>query len=145
MYDLFDRKVIQEFQGEYRFLSNFWPCSIVQDGYQFNSVEVAYQYSKCFKQSDKDKLIECFDPFLAKKLGREISVVQDWDKKKFQIMEALVRIKFLDNPELRTMLKSTGDAILVEGNTWGDKYQGVCKGEGLNMLGQILMSVRNIL
>jgi ribA/ribD-fused uncharacterized protein len=90
-------------------------------------------------------LIECFDPYRAKKLGREISVVQDWDKKKFQIMEALVRIKFLDNPELRIMLKSTGDAILVEGNTWGDKYWGVCKGEGLNMLGQILMSVRNIL
>lgn len=29
-----------------------------------------------------------------------------------------------------------------EGNTWGDKFWGVCDGEGENHLGKLLMEVR---
>ena len=41
-----------------------------------------------------------------------------------------------------SLLKSTGEQELVEGNSWGDTYWGVCKGEGKNKLGKILMRVR---
>ena len=37
---------------------------------------------------------------------------------------------------------ATGDAELVEGNTWNDTYWGVCNGVGHNHLGKILMQVR---
>lgn len=40
------------------------------------------------------------------------------------------------------MLLKTGDEELVEGNTWGDTFWGVCKGKGRNELGKILMKVR---
>jgi predicted NAD-dependent protein-ADP-ribosyltransferase YbiA (DUF1768 family) len=36
----------------------------------------------------------------------------------------------------------TGDAELVEGNTWNDRFWGVCRGKGRNELGRILMRVR---
>ena len=41
------------------------------------------------------------------------------------------------------MLLATGEEYLVEGNTWGDKYWGVCGGIGLNHLGKLLMQVRD--
>lgn len=42
---------------------------------------------------------------------------------------------------LKKLIK-TGDAELIEGNWWGDKYWGMCNGEGMNKLGKILMQVR---
>ena len=40
------------------------------------------------------------------------------------------------------LLLATGDAKIVEGNTWGDVFWGVCNGVGENHLGEILMKVR---
>lgn len=46
-------------------------------------------------------------------------------------------------PYLREKLLATGDAELVEGNTWGDRFWGVCNGVGQNWLGRLLMQVRD--
>ena len=37
----------------------------------------------------------------------------------------------------------TEDAELVEDNWWGDKFWGVCNGEGENHLGKLLMKIRD--
>lgn len=58
------------------------------------------------------------------------------------VMLQLLRQKFLGDEELRRKLLRTGDAMLVEGNYWGDTYWGVCFGSGKNMLGKLLMQVR---
>ena len=42
------------------------------------------------------------------------------------------------------MLKATGDAVLVEGNWWRDDFWGVYEGKGQNILGKILMIVRDL-
>ena len=47
------------------------------------------------------------------------------------------------DPEYRQRLLDTGDRELIEGNTWGDRFWGVCRGEGENKLGRILMRVRD--
>ena len=41
------------------------------------------------------------------------------------------------------MLIQTGDSVLIEGNTWGDRVWGVCNGVGENRLGRILMKIRS--
>jgi predicted NAD-dependent protein-ADP-ribosyltransferase YbiA (DUF1768 family) len=41
------------------------------------------------------------------------------------------------------MLLETKDATLIEGNTWGDQYWGVCAGVGENHLGKLLMQIRS--
>jgi predicted NAD-dependent protein-ADP-ribosyltransferase YbiA (DUF1768 family) len=58
-------------------------------------------------------------------------------------MERCVRYKFTYDAELRQKLLATGDAILEEGNDWGDRVWGVVDGVGKNRLGKILMKVRD--
>jgi predicted NAD-dependent protein-ADP-ribosyltransferase YbiA (DUF1768 family) len=57
-------------------------------------------------------------------------------------MREVVKAKFDQHDDLRLMLVETGAALLVEGNTWGDKFWGRCDGKGLNVLGSILMELR---
>jgi len=78
---------------------------------------------------------------LAKKRGRKVTMREDWDQVKIPIMEDLLSQKFSD-PVLAKKLVETGDSQLVEGNWWGDVFWGVCRGEGQNNLGKILMKIR---
>ena len=47
--------------------------------------------------------------------------------------------------EFFELLMLTGDAELIEGNNWGDTFWGVCNGRGENMLGKLLMEIRDYL
>lgn len=58
-------------------------------------------------------------------------------------MRQLVTDKFTRSNELRRRLLATEDAELVEGNAWNDTFWGVCRGNGQNHLGRILMEVRD--
>jgi predicted NAD-dependent protein-ADP-ribosyltransferase YbiA (DUF1768 family) len=63
-------------------------------------------------------------------------------------MYEIVYLKFTKNKELQAKLLETDDRELIELNTWNDKTWGVVynsttkKYEGDNMLGKILMGVR---
>lgn len=57
-------------------------------------------------------------------------------------MYLVVKSKFEQNSDLKDKLIATGDEYLEEGNTWNDTYWGVCRGKGKNILGKILMRVR---
>jgi ribA/ribD-fused uncharacterized protein len=134
---------ILQFQGEYRWLSNFWDCHVEYDGRVFASVEHGYHYSKCETQEDKDKMYTKNSPQLSRRFSKKIKVRSDWDDVKLEIMEDLVRQKFND-PTLRKKLLDTGKRHLQEGNRWGDKFWGTTlKGEGENHLGKILMKIRD--
>ena len=65
----------------------------------------------------------------------------DWEDKKDKIMYDILEAKF-SNKRLAQKLLATGNAKLVEGNTWGDTYWGACRGQGKNKLGKLLMKVR---
>lgn len=134
--------VIDSFTGEYRFLSNFWLCNIEVEGLTFPSVENAYQAAKS-RDDARDAEFTLITPAVAKRLGRKLLIRHDWDRVKLTIMRDLLRLKFSDR-ELMNMLRGTGDALLVEGNTWRDTYWGVCavSGRGENHLGKLLMEIR---
>jgi predicted NAD-dependent protein-ADP-ribosyltransferase YbiA (DUF1768 family) len=66
----------------------------------------------------------------------------DWREVREEVMEVGLRQKFRQNPELLQKLLDTGDAYLEEGNTWNDRYWGVCRGVGQNKLGHLLMKLR---
>lgn len=127
--------MINSFRDEYRFLSNFW---IEEDGY---TVEHHYQAEKAVSDEEYQWVLESRTPGEAKRRGRKVNMVPDWDYIKNRIMLDLVRAKF-QNPGLKSKLLATGDQELVEGNHWGDTYWGVCNGVGQNKLGKILMKVR---
>lgn len=134
---------IIQFQGEYRFLSNFWPCKVSFGVFDFPSVENAYQALKCKSQSEMYQFTG-ITAGQAKRLGRKVEIIECWDTIKVDVMHFLLEKKFFNNAELAKKLKATGNRELVEGNTWGDCFWGVdlLEGSGENNLGKLLMKVR---
>lgn len=138
-----EKKVIKCFRGKYDFLSNFYhDCYIEADGYVYASVERYFQSMKNNSPAYKRAVAGARCEADAKHLGRKVSLRPDWDEIKDQVMLDGLRLKFADL-ELRQKLLDTGDAYLEESNTWGDRYWGTVKGEGKNMLGKLLMQVRD--
>lgn len=132
---------ITRFDGEYRFLSNFYPSPIVILGFDYPTVEHAYQSWKAKNLVDWKYVALSETPAVAKRRGREIDCREDWDRIKIEVMEFCLRKKFED-PVMLEMLVSTFPVDLVEGNWWGDTFWGVCNGKGENHLGKLLMKIR---
>lgn len=131
--------VINRFDGEYRFLSNFYEAPVTYHGVTYRNNEAAFQAQKC---PDKAHEFADMSAAEAKKAGRHVPLRPDWERVKINIMHDLVFEKFLHNPELKDKLLATDGYDIVEGNHWGDRFWGRCNGTGENHLGQILMLVR---
>lgn len=131
------------FKGKYFFLSNFSPCTIrVKINNKemiFSSVEAAFQAHKNKELAEKFILLK---PLEAKKAGKVVPLTTpNWDVERIYVMMELLMQKFRD-PELFFKLKAVEEDI-VEDNYWGDTFWGCCKGTGKNMLGKILMLIRD--
>ncbi len=149
---------------ETRFMSNFFPWK--KDGtrytYQENGKEVPYNLviwfdDECYSCTELAYMaakttdiglrydISQMSPFEAKAYWQENAdkVRDDFDEIKVQVMTEINRQKYFGHPRLMQLLKDTGDAILEEGNTWGDVFWGKCDGVGENNLGKILMNIRD--
>ena len=132
---------IERLAGYHRFLSNFWPCTVTYEGLTFNNVEEAYHVAKCADPADRAQFTALSAP-AAKDRGSVVALRADWHDIKRDVMAGLLRQKFSD-PVLRRLLLQTGNATIVEGNTWSDHFWGVCNGVGENNLGKLLMQVRH--
>ena len=133
---------IDSFDGEFAFLSNFYPAPVNFDGMKYPNNEAAFQAQKCPERRDEFIALGQ-QPGKQKRLGRKVELRPDWEAVKDDIMYTLCLCKFAQNPSLAEKLLATGVAELVEGNYWHDHYWGVCNGTGQNKLGKILMAVRN--
>ena len=138
-----NKKVIDSFTiaAGYPFLSNFHPSTITVEGKKYATIEHAYQSYKTLDEGSRELIRAAKSPADAKKLGRGVQLRPDWDEVKVDLMRDFVRKKF-ESPFLAHQLLRTGDADLVHGNTWNDRFWGVCRGTGENWLGRILMSER---
>ena len=136
------KEVISSFKGKYKFLSNFYPVFVYYEGIRFPSVEHAFQAAK----SDDIEIRKLFaiapTAKEAKRFGKQVKLTEGWDTKKIFIMKSLLEQKFKNEP-MKSMLLNTGDSILIEGNNHRDKFWGQVKGEGNNMLGKLLMEIRD--
>lgn len=142
--------MINSFSGENDFLSNFYKAPVyyfvekAEMDIPFATSENAYQFAKI-----DPKLVELNEivkwqictPGKAKRMGQKVELRSDWEQVKIPIMEKILRSKFEDEL-LRYKLLQTGTQELVEGNTWGDTFWGVCNGKGSNHLGKLLMKIR---
>lgn len=133
--------MINKFENEFRFLSNFFPCQILYEGITYPSTEHAYQAAKSIDIGVRNTISKLSSPGQSKAYGRHLNLRPDWDNVKDKIMEDLLRLKF-QNPQFKKMLLATNDEELEEGNTWNDTYWGTCNGIGQNKLGKLLMKIR---
>lgn len=135
------KNLIDSFNGKYRFLSNFAPCKVTYDGVEYSSTEHAYQAAKTLDTKVRKFIAEAETPGEAKKRGQKCSLRPEWETIKLDVMLDLLRQKF-KQPDFKRALLNTGDAELIERNTWKDVFWGVCNGKGENHLGKLLMKVR---
>ena len=127
---------ITDFRGDYRWLSNFHPIEVEYQGSVYPTTEAAYQAAKTDIEDERWEIKQARTPGKARRLGQKVTMRPTWDSEKIGVMRDLTRQKFR-NPQLRERL------ILVESAPWGDRFWGVCEGEGENHLGRILMDVRS--
>lgn len=133
--------MINSFEGEYAFLSNFYEHPISNGVITFPTNEHYFQAMKTLEDDERLAIARATTPGQAKRMGRSVKLRPDWESIKLDVMETAVRIKFTDS-ELAAKLIATGDEELIEGNWWNDTFWGVCNGVGENHLGKILMKVR---
>ena len=135
------------------FLSNFYESPIVIDGELWRTVEHYFQAMKFPDYPEYQQTIrEVNTPAISKRLGRsrKYKIRPDWEEVKDKIMYKALRIKFMSNGELCSMLIDTDDSLLVEHSRdiyWADggSNKGVSqdKMRGKNRLGVLLMAVRD--
>lgn len=115
--------LIDEFRGDYSFLSNLYLAAVVFEGERYPSAEHAYQAAKSTKLEDRRSIQRLSSPSQAKHQGRRLKLRPDWHDVKIDVMRTILRSKFQSAP-LRRMLLETGDAKLIEGNSHGDRFWG---------------------
>jgi ribA/ribD-fused uncharacterized protein len=140
-------KKVEKFRGEFRFLSNFEPCEVVFEGETYPSTEHAYQAAKTLDTRVR-KLFLLVDAGKAKQAGKKLKVREDWAEVRVSIMEGLMRQKFAPGTPLASKLVALKDYDICEGNYWHDNFWGSCTcakcaDKGENVLGKLLMRLRD--
>lgn len=134
-------------RDKYGCFSNFSHHGFELDGAYWPTSEHYFQAQKFAGTHHADEIRQVKTPKDAAKMGRDRQrpLRQDWEKIKDDIMRKAVLKKFETHPEIQEILLATGTEELVE-NSPIDYYWGCGKdGTGQNMLGKILMEVREII
>jgi len=122
------------------------------DGILYPTSEQAYMAAKTLKLDVRRWISQMPTAAEAKKYCRSDEFKQCYMRPDFwdlcvHFMGDILRQKFAD-PQLKKILLDTGDAYLMEGNTWGDNFWGKVVDSsgclvGKNNLGKILMDLRS--
>jgi len=136
-----------EFYGtgdEYGCFSNFADYPITVDGKRWPTSEHYFQAQKFDDPKHRETIRKANSPMIAARLGRDRSkkLRRDWESVKDDVMRKAVRAKFTQHSDIAKILLNTGAAMLVE-HTANDSYWADGgDGGGRNMLGRILMEIR---
>ena len=129
---------------EYGCFSNFSPHGFVLDELYWSTSEHYFQAQKFIGTPYLEKLRLVKTPKEAANMGRQrtLPLRSDWEDVKDNIMRKAVFSKFSTNKDIQGILLSTGNEKLVE-NSPIDYYWGCgADGSGKNMLGIVLMEIR---
>jgi ribA/ribD-fused uncharacterized protein len=146
---VFPMEVIDQFRGPHRFLSDFYQSPIELWGFVFPTAEHAFQAAKTDDSNARQRIAVAALPAEAKALGRRVELKPGWDEMRTRVMARVLTAKFAQHPELMADLDATGNAELIEGNTWCDQFWGSCTCRrhvsvpGQNWLGRLLMDLRS--
>lgn len=146
------------FYGYNNPLSQWYNSTFIIDNLNFNSTEQWMMYSKAKLFNDHEKMNEIIkepNQSRQRKLGRQVNGFKEniWIEKREEIVRIGNLEKFIQNKELFFFLKNTNKMILAEASPvdliWGIGFSindlerfDSSKWRGLNLLGNILMEVR---
>lgn len=132
----------------YGVFSNLYRRGVNFEGLIYPTAEHAYQAGKARKLEVREWLLAAPTPALLAMAAHGLypwDVVTGWSRIKFDRMRAILRAKFNQHDDLKELLVSTRDAKLVESATVDNavnRLWGEVNGRGRNMLGLMLMEVR---
>jgi len=132
---------VNDSYGEF---SNFAPYPIQLDSKTWPTSEHYFQAQKFHDVTVQEAIRNDPRPLKAAKTGRsrEYPLRRDWESVKDSVMRKAVLAKFTQHMNLRSLLLSTGNAKLVEHTELDAYWADGGDGSGKNMLGRILMEVR---
>lgn len=135
---------IDQFEGDFEFLSNFADSVFTHDGIVFPTNEHFYQAMKSDSRKERKRIAALMSPGKTKREGRKLTIRKDWESVKIAVMRQGLALKFAEGSVLAEMLKATSPVMLEEGNHWNDRFWGVSAktGQGKNWLGKLLMERR---
>lgn len=125
---------------------NFSAHQIEIWGRMFPTVEHAFQWKK-FEVSNPDvsaQIIAAKSPWAVKQISSTAANRRpDWDDVKVGIMEELLRAKVAQHEDVRNMLLESRQKNIIE-NSPVDDFWGIGRdGSGKNMVGVLLMKIRD--
>ncbi len=133
----------------YGVFSNLHRTPVIFEGREYPTAEHAYQAGKASKEDVREWMLSAPTPSLVAMAAHGLyswDIVPSWSRIKFDRMRGVLRAKFTQHEDLRTLLLSTGKARLVEAGTTNNavnRLWGEVNGKGQNMLGILLMEVRD--
>lgn len=128
----------------YGCFSNFSRHSIRIEGKIWPTSEHYFQAKKFEDEALQEAVRRAKSPSIAARMGRDRTrpLRRDWESVKVAIMRDVLIAKFTQHDDIRALLLGTGEAMLVE-HTVNDSYWGDGgDGRGKNVLGRLLMEVR---
>ena len=132
--------------SDYPEFGRFSHHPFIVDGKLFDTVEHYYQSSKCVRYVEREKIrnirrvseVRYFIKTLRPDLLWELT-----NESKINIMRAALNEKMSQHDEIMKLLLSTKDIHIIDDVT-NDIFWGIDKdGNGDNMLGKLLMEIRN--
>ncbi|MDA9004166.1 NADAR family protein [bacterium] len=135
-------------QDEYGEFSNFAYYPIKLRGRVWPTTEHYFQAMKFNSAIDQNEILNAKSPIEAARKGRDRKrkIKKNWESSEVGVMREALSATFTQHPELKILLLSTGESKLIEhtenDSYWGDGGDGG-DGSGKNMLGMLLMEIRN--
>lgn len=131
----------------YGCFSNFYHNLVVIDGVEWPTIEHYFQAQKFPDHPEaREEIRLAKTPKMAKSISfkkySNIFNAEWWDTIKIDIMYLGLKHKFSCNEELKNILISTKDAILIEYSKKDSYWGNGGDGSGKNMLGNLLMKLR---
>lgn len=137
---------IDNFNGDFAFLNNDYPCDVHFDGAMYPNVFNAFQAARDSTGMYRSHFQKPLSVYQRHELSRKIQDPKDWGARRLVVMETLLRDKFKRHRDLRKKLGKTGRRELV--NAYADEsranlFWGKVGKQGYNHLGRLLGVIRS--
>lgn len=131
---------------EFFVFDNFSSFRVLVDGVLYCTAEHAYQALKFIKSAPEiaKQITESYSAHDAQKIAYANRDKQDknWNEKRLDVMERLLRLKIEQNPYVKKKLLQTGNYTICEDSPKDDFWGIGANRQGRNELGKLWMKLR---